>query len=63
MFIRVPESRCVFEPLFVLQNEEKEQDAAKIVLFMRGDMQPCPYTDRFGLSWQALEAEPSTLIA
>ncbi len=49
------------EPLFAAI--ETELPAFQETLWViRGDLQPSPYSDRFGLSWQAVEEEPSTLI-
>jgi CRISPR-associated endonuclease/helicase Cas3 len=47
--------------LFPAVAEGDEDNEA--VWVIPGDQQPCPYSDRFGLSWQALEEEPSTMIA
>jgi hypothetical protein len=50
------------EPLFA--RTEAEAPAFQETLWViPGNMQPSPYCERFGLSWQAVEKEPSTLMA
>jgi CRISPR-associated endonuclease/helicase Cas3 len=51
----------LIEPLLPCLSEESQDDGMPWVI--RGDMQPCPYSERFGLSWQAMEVEPLTMMA
>jgi CRISPR-associated endonuclease/helicase Cas3 len=48
------------ESLFAMT--DREAPAQDTLWVIRGDLQPSPYSKRFGLSWQAVEEEPSTLI-
>jgi CRISPR-associated endonuclease/helicase Cas3 len=50
------------EPLFA-RTETEAPSFQETLWVIPGNMQPSPYSDRFGLSWQAVEAEPSTLMA
>jgi CRISPR-associated endonuclease/helicase Cas3 len=52
----------LLEPLFA--RAETEVPAFQETLWViPGNVQPSSYCERFGLSWQAVEAEPSTLMA
>jgi CRISPR-associated endonuclease/helicase Cas3 len=50
------------EPLFD-SGESEPASFQETLWVIPGNVQPSPYSERFGLSWQAVEAEPSTLIA
>jgi CRISPR-associated endonuclease/helicase Cas3 len=50
------------EPLFAMTDQEAPTFQHTLWV-IRGDLRPSPYSDRFGLSWQAGEEEPSTLMA
>jgi CRISPR-associated endonuclease/helicase Cas3 len=50
------------EPLFA-RTETEAPSFQETLWVIPGDVQPAPYSDRFGLSWQAVEEEPSTLMA
>ena len=50
------------EPLFATTDLE-DPSFQETLWVIPADVQPSPYCKRFGLSWQALEAEPSTLMA
>jgi len=50
------------EPLFA-RTETEAPSFQKTLWVIPGNLHPSPYSDRFGLSWQAVEAEPSTLMA
>lgn len=50
------------EPLFA-RAEVEIPAFAETLWVISGDVQPSPYSYRFGLSWQAVEKEPSTLMA
>ena len=50
------------EPLFA-KTETEAPTFQETLWVISGNLQPSPYSDRFGLSWQAVEAEPSTLMA
>ncbi len=50
------------EPLFVA-TETEALSFQETLWVIPGNVQPSPYSDRFGLSWQAVEEEPSTLMA
>jgi hypothetical protein len=49
-------------PLFA-RTETEAPSFQETLWVIPGDVQPSPYSDRFGLSWQAVEEEPSTLMA
>jgi CRISPR-associated endonuclease/helicase Cas3 len=50
------------EPLFVA-TETEAPSFQETLWVIPGNVQPPPYSERFGLSWQAVEEEPSTLMA
>jgi CRISPR-associated endonuclease/helicase Cas3 len=50
------------EPLFV-GTETETPSFQETLWVIPGNVQPSPYSERFGLSWQAVEQEPSTLMA
>jgi hypothetical protein len=50
------------EPLFA-KTETEAPTFQETLWVIPGNVQPFPYSDRFGLSWQAMEEEPSTLMA
>jgi CRISPR-associated endonuclease/helicase Cas3 len=50
------------EPLFA-RTETEAPSFQETLWVIPGNVQPSPYSDRVGLSWQAVEAEPSTLMA
>ena len=50
------------EPLFA-KTETAAPTFQHTLWVIPGDVLPLPYSGRFGLSWQAVEAEPSTLMA
>ncbi len=52
----------LIEPLFA-PTETEAPSFQETLWVIPGDVQPSPYSDRFGLSWQAVEDEPSTLMA
>lgn len=50
------------EPLFA-ETETEAPTFQETLWVIPGSVQPHPYSERFGLSWQAVEEEPMTLLA